>query len=213
MEDDRLKTALLEWESEGGSAEMPPPELARASPPETSPGLDPRHRRGSFGPIPMAAPLDQNASSAALRRHLVQLIDVSRRAPQPAQRQGDADALDADAIDAEAIDAETLGAEALGAEALDAEALDAEHLVIDAEQELGPHEDLERQPDGIPHLVIGLTALFSVALAAVVIGMFRSGPTLGSIASVVIAMLAIPVLVFRLGAKAERERDHDHPSR
>ena len=85
--------------------------------------------------------------------------------------------------------------------------------LADAEQELGPHEDLERQPDGIPHLVIGLTALFSVALAAVLISMFRSGPTLGSIASVVIAIVSIPVLVSRLGAKAERDRDHDHPSR
>ena len=172
MEDDRLKTALLEWESEGGSVELRPPERARASPPEPSIPLDPRHRRGSFGPIPTAAPLDGNASGAALQAHLAQLLEVSRRAPQPAQLPDG-----------------------------------------DAEQQLGPNEDLERQPDGIPHLVIGLTALFSVALAAVVIGMFQSGPTLGSVASVAIAILAIPVLVSRLGAKAERERDHDHPSR
>lgn len=92
---------------------------------------------------------------------------------------------------------------------LDAVATDAET----AEQRLTPHEDIERQPDGVPHLVIGLTALFSVLLAAVLISMFRSGPTIGSIASVVLAIIAIPVLVSKLGAKAERERDHDHPSR
>jgi hypothetical protein len=82
-----------------------------------------------------------------------------------------------------------------------------------AEQRLTPHEDIERQPDGVPHLVIGLTALFSVLLAAVLISMFRSGPTVGSVASVALALVAIPVLVSKLGAKAERDRDHDHPSR
>jgi hypothetical protein len=172
MDDDRLKTALREPESERGSVERPVPQHARASPIEPNTALDPRHRRGSFGPVPKAAPLDDSASSAALHAHLARLLEASRTAPPPAQITG-----------------------------------------ADAEQMLGAHEDLERQPDGIPHLVIGLTALFSVALAAVVIGMFRSGPTLGSIASVVIAIVAIPVLVFRLGAKAERERDHEHPSR
>jgi hypothetical protein len=172
MDDDRLKTALRERESERGSVELPVPQHARTSPAEPNTGLDPRHRRGSFGPIPVAPPLDENASGAALQAHLTHLLDAGRIARPPEPTTG-----------------------------------------IDAEQMLGPHEDLERQPDGIPHLVIGLTALFSVALAAVVIGMFRSGPTLGSIASVVIAIVAIPVLVFRLGAKAERERDHEHPSR
>lgn len=82
-----------------------------------------------------------------------------------------------------------------------------------AEQRLTPHEDIERQPDGIPHLVIGLTALSSVLLAAVLISMFRSGPTVGSVASVALTIIALPVLVSKLGAKAERDRDHDHPSR
>jgi hypothetical protein len=174
MDDDRLKTALRERESEQSNVELPVPQRARASPAEPNTGLDPRHRRGSFGPVPVAPPLDDSASGAALHAHLTHLLDGGRIALPPAQ------IADADA---------------------------------DAEQVLGPHEDLERQPDGIPHLVIGLTALFSVALAAVVIGMFQSGPTLGSIASVVIAIIAIPLLVSRLGAKAERERDHEHPSR
>jgi hypothetical protein len=173
VDDDRLETALRERESEGGDLELPVPQHARASPAEANNPLDPRHRRGSFGPIPVAAPLDQRASGAAFHAHLAHLLDVGRGAPLPP----------------------------------------APTTTEDTEQVLGPHEDLERQPDGIPHLVIGLTALFSVALAAVVIGMFQSGPTLGSVASVVIAIIAIPVLVFRLGAKAERERDHEHPSR
>jgi cell division septation protein DedD len=43
--------------------------------------------------------------------------------------------------------------------------------------------------------------------------MFRSGPTVGSVASVALTIIALPVLVSKLGAKAERDRDHDHPSR
>ena len=172
MDDDRLKTALRERESERGSVDLPVPQHAQASPAEPNTGLDPRHRRGSFGPIPVSKPLDESASGAALHAHLTHLLDAGRIALPPAPVADQ-----------------------------------------DAEQVLGPHEDLERQPDGIPHLVIGLTALFSVALAAVVIGMFQSGPTLGSVASVVIAIIAIPLLVSRLGAKAERERDHEHPSR
>jgi hypothetical protein len=182
MEKDRLETALRDRETEGGSAEMRVSERTQPSPfgpPTGTPGgapgstinaLDPRHRRGSFGPIPVAPALDEHASGPALHAHLAQLLDAGRAPLSSAPHD-------------------------------------------DAEQQLGPHEDLERQPDGIPHLVIGLTALFSVALAAVLISMFRSGPTLGSVASVVIAIVAIPLLVFRLGAKAERERDHDHPSR
>lgn len=82
-----------------------------------------------------------------------------------------------------------------------------------AEPGLGPHEDIERQPDGIPHLVIGLTALFSVLFAIALIGILISGPTLGSITAAILAIAAIPVVVFALGAKAERDRDHVHPSR
>jgi hypothetical protein len=78
---------------------------------------------------------------------------------------------------------------------------------------LTPHEDIDRQPDGVPHLVIGLTALFSVLLAAVLIGVCLSGPSLGLIAAALLIITAIPVMVTWLNAKAERERDHIHPSR
>jgi Flp pilus assembly protein TadB len=89
----------------------------------------------------------------------------------------------------------------------------AEAASSDTLDPITPHEDVERQPDGVPHLVIGLTALFSVAIAALVIGVFHSGATLGSGAAILIAFVGVPLLVFRLGAKADRDRDHDHPSR
>ena len=75
------------------------------------------------------------------------------------------------------------------------------------------HEDIERQPDGVPHLVIGLTALFSVLLAALLIGVCLSGPSLGLVAAALLIVTAIPVMVTWLNAKAERDRDHVHPSR
>jgi hypothetical protein len=136
--------------------------------------IDARHRRGSLGPPPIAAPLGEAASSAALQSHLAHLLDANRAvAPAPARHP----------------------------------------MSVTAELRRTPHEDPERQPDGAPHLVIGLTALCSVLFAAVLINAFRSGPTLGGIAAAVLAIIAIPVLVVRLGDKAERDRDHDRPSR
>lgn len=81
------------------------------------------------------------------------------------------------------------------------------------DQALGPTEDLDREPDGMPHAVIGLTALFSVMLAMLVAFMFLAGGTVSRIAAIVIALLAIPVLVSTLRGKAARNRDTLHPSR
>jgi hypothetical protein len=78
---------------------------------------------------------------------------------------------------------------------------------------LGPTEDLDRQPDGMPHHVIGLTALFSVMLAMLVGFMILAGGTVSRIAAVVLALLAIPVLVSSLRRRADRGRDALHPSR
>lgn len=172
MAEDPLDLAWSETNSDDGEVGLSAPERLRPSPSEASRGLDPRHRRGSLGPPPIAAPLDDVASGAAFHAHLVHLLDVSREAPRSADLAGAA-----------------------------------------AEQPVGPHEDLERQPDGVPHLVIGLTALLSVGLAAALIGIFHSGAALGTGVAVVIALVAIPLLVFRLDAKAERDRDHEHPSR
>lgn len=74
-------------------------------------------------------------------------------------------------------------------------------------------EDVQRKPDGVPHTVVGLTAFFSVLLAMLVGIMFVSGGTFVKGAAVVLVIAAIPVLVGALRGKAERDRDHVHPSR
>jgi hypothetical protein len=78
---------------------------------------------------------------------------------------------------------------------------------------LGPTEDLDREPDGAPHSVIGLTALFSVMFAMLVAFLFLSGKVVDMVAAILLVVIAVPVLVSSLRKKAERERDHLHPSR
>jgi hypothetical protein len=87
------------------------------------------------------------------------------------------------------------------------------HNPVRDDSKLAPGEDLDREPDGVPHRVVGLTALFSVMLAALLAFMFIVGGTTSKVAAVVIALMAIPVLVGSLNAKARRDRDHLHPSR
>ena len=86
------------------------------------------------------------------------------------------------------------------------------HNPVRDDAKLAPDEDLDREPDGVPHAVVGLTALFSVILAMLLAFMFISGKV-GRIAAVALAAVAIPTLVATLGRKADRERDHAHPSR
>jgi hypothetical protein len=78
---------------------------------------------------------------------------------------------------------------------------------------LGRTEDLDRYPDGVPHQVVGLTALFSVMLAMLVVFMFLTGTMTGRISAAVLVAIAVPVLVGTLRKKADRDRDHLHPSR
>lgn len=87
-----------------------------------------------------------------------------------------------------------------------------QHPVRD-DAKLAPTEDLDREPDGVPHNVVGLTALFSVMLAMLVAFMFLTGGRVGRGASVALAVIAIPILVALLRNKAARERDRAHPSR
>src|SRR5690242_18149562 len=86
------------------------------------------------------------------------------------------------------------------------------HNPVRDDDKLAPSEDLDREPDGVPHSVVGLTALFSVVLAMLVAFMFVTGHV-GRIAAVALAAIAIPTLVATLGRKADRERDRAHPSR
>src|ERR1700742_3964765 len=78
---------------------------------------------------------------------------------------------------------------------------------------LAPTEDLDREPDGVPHSVVGLTALFSVMLAMLVAFMFLTGSGWGKFFAVLLAVLAIPTLVGSLRKKAARDRSDSHPSR
>jgi hypothetical protein len=87
------------------------------------------------------------------------------------------------------------------------------HSPVRDERELGATEDLDRQPDGVPHRVVGLTALFSVMLALLVAAMLLVNSTFTRVGGVILALIAIPVIVMTLRDKSEHERDHVHPSR
>jgi hypothetical protein len=78
---------------------------------------------------------------------------------------------------------------------------------------VGETEDLDRDLDGIPHDIVGMTALFSVLLAMLVAFMFLTGKAVPQIAAIILIVVAIPVVVSTLRKKAERERDHRHPAR
>ena len=85
MEDDKLQAVVPEPDQKEDRDPRAP--VQRATPPEPR-GLDPRFRRGSLGPMPISAPLAENASSASFHAHLVQLLDAQR-----------ADAASSDALD------------------------------------------------------------------------------------------------------------------
>lgn len=87
------------------------------------------------------------------------------------------------------------------------------HNPVRDDRRLAPTEDLDREPDGVPHKVVGMTAFFSVVLALLVAFMFLTGSTVARVGAVIIALLAVPVLVRTLSNKAARERDQLHPSR
>jgi riboflavin transporter FmnP len=76
-----------------------------------------------------------------------------------------------------------------------------------------PHEDIDREPDGVAHSVVGMTAGFSVMLALLVAAMFVSGGWTRWM-GIALAFIAVPVLVSRVNRKSQRERAHQtHPSR
>ena len=87
------------------------------------------------------------------------------------------------------------------------------HSPVRDDEALGPTEDLDREPDGMPHHVIGLTALFSVMLAMLVGFMILAGGTVSRVAAIILAILAVPVLVSSLRRRADQGRDRLHPSR
>jgi hypothetical protein len=77
--------------------------------------------------------------------------------------------------------------------------------------QLGPTEDLDREPDGVPHDVVGLTALFAVVLAVLALAMLMTG-WVGIAAGAILIALAVPTM-WRLDRRASAERSITHPSR
>jgi hypothetical protein len=87
------------------------------------------------------------------------------------------------------------------------------HNPVRDDSRLSPTEDLDREPDGVPHSVVGMTAGFAEVFAMLVAFMFLVGSTWTRVAAVAIAIVTVPVVVSSLRKKADRERDHVHPSR
>ena len=87
------------------------------------------------------------------------------------------------------------------------------HNPVRDDSKLAPTEDLDRMPDGVPHEIVGMTVYFSVILALLVGFMFLFGSTTSRVATVVLFVIAIPILVGLLRRKADEKRDHLHPSR
>ncbi len=94
------------------------------------------------------------------------------------------------------------------------EAFDPEpHSPIRDDSQLGPSEDLDRQPDGVPHVVVAQTAAFTVVFAVLVLALFFLSSVVAKVGAVLLLAIAAPVLVKKLNKKSKRERDHVHPSR
>lgn len=70
--------------------------------------------------------------------------------------------------------------------------------------------DVARDPDGVPHDVVGLSALFSILLAALVLGMWLTGSTTGRVSAIALLVFGVPMLVSGLRERAERERERRH---
>jgi uncharacterized membrane protein YphA (DoxX/SURF4 family) len=87
------------------------------------------------------------------------------------------------------------------------------HNPVRDDSKLAPTEDLDRMPDGAPHRVIGMTAFFAVVFAMLVGFMLLVGSMWTRVAAVILAAIAIPIVISQLRKKADRERDHLHPSR
>lgn len=86
------------------------------------------------------------------------------------------------------------------------------HNPVRDDSKTSANEDLDRQPDGVPHSIVGMTAGLAVVLAMLCAFMFLAGGA-ARIAGIALLLIATPVLIGGLRKKAERERDHVHPSR
>jgi len=71
-------------------------------------------------------------------------------------------------------------------------------------------ENLERQPDGVPHDIVWRVVFATCALAAISLLALEAA---GWMMAVIVAVLALPLTVALLQRKSDRERDHIHPAR
>lgn len=78
------------------------------------------------------------------------------------------------------------------------------------DRSLRPTDEVARDPDGVPHDVVGLSALFSFLLAGLVLGMWLTGSTTGRVSAIALLVFGVPMLVSGLRERAERERDRRH---
>lgn len=78
---------------------------------------------------------------------------------------------------------------------------------VQEDRGLAQTEDVNRDPDGVPHDVVGLSALFSFLLAALVLGMWLTGSTTGRVSAIALLVFGVPMLVSGLRERADRERD------
>lgn len=69
---------------------------------------------------------------------------------------------------------------------------------------LGSTEDLDREPDGVPHAAIALTALLALAVAIATLAAVTGGSWK--------AFVVIPLVIIALVHWAARRRDEAHPS-
>jgi hypothetical protein len=71
-------------------------------------------------------------------------------------------------------------------------------------------DDPTREPDGVPHDIVGRTMFAAFLLSAVVLALFAVA---GWVWALIVGLAAIPIMVVALSSSSARERDHDHPSR
>jgi hypothetical protein len=81
------------------------------------------------------------------------------------------------------------------------------------ESKLGPTEDLDREPDGVPHSVVGATAGFAVVLSLLLASVWFVSSWAMRVGVLILVAAAVPVITTSLKHKADRDRDHVHPSR
>ena len=73
------------------------------------------------------------------------------------------------------------------------------------DSKLGPTEDLDREPDGFPHVAM---AILGLVLAGIVFALSTQDRV-----AMLLVLAAVPLLVYGLSRWAARKRDRLHPSR